>query len=546
MPLVDSFAYTLYNLWAMAPRRSSGKIKTSIVQTTTDEGQVDIAVGDESPLHAISGSPPPRTAQGRASYSTVVKSTPSSEREHRPILEDSRLTTRRAEDLENSWKKKEQEAKAARQLYFREIEGRRDELKTSREQVDGLTKRVAQLEDEARTARVQVLQLQSTKQKLQDEKRSVLALLNTKSAELREAQTFLTKVDAVSDSEVLQLVERLNATIFQTCASVADAFEYSKYDDASGREASQRAFQKLLAWGLLAPDVMNALCCFDHAQDSVLVQTALQCLTVIFVRWLCNTWDFCTENNFTLEAVYAQIKGAESPSIAGRWRALGRKYSKNLLPQAEQRHELEQRKLAEWISIILLACGVLTEESEPLQDVLLRRFDGAFRDIVHLALEFQRIVGEQVISRDFYVFAPSTGTPFDATRMVDEWDDPKKRPVSAKHTAYTVMCATQLGLHVVTGAGEAEAMILLKPHVVLHTALQELWAEQVSPGASVDEMNVDSEKAVPKEWNAQPARRAAPSNAFGRVSHETTEHGPVREEPARVRVSHEEAEYREV
>lgn len=185
---------------------------------------------------------------------------------------------------------------------------------------------------------------------------------------------------------------------------------------------------------------------------------------------------------------------AEVPSVAGRWRALCRKNVKALLSTSEKREAVAHRALAEHVADILFACGVPQPHGELLSDGILRRFGGAFRDIARLALEFQSIVGEQVVSRDLFAVDAEAGAPFDPRRMIDDWAGPKESPSPASPEGW-VLGATQLGLVVEKGSAGIEdgvdSVVLLKPKVVLSTALEDLWKEQVkSVQAHVDTAEV--------------------------------------------------------
>ena len=60
---------------------------------------------------------------------------------------------------------------------------------------------------------------------LRNEHQSTIALLNTRTKELRAAQVYLTKADAVSDADVCQMVMNLNSEVFQIAASIADMYD---------------------------------------------------------------------------------------------------------------------------------------------------------------------------------------------------------------------------------------------------------------------------------------------------------------------------------
>lgn len=211
------------------------------------------------------------------------------------------------QELESTWRTKEGEATAARHQYFDAIESRNDEWRKNKAEVERLKEKLMAKDDEVRQAGRKIDELERTLRAVRNEQSNTKTLLDTRTAELQEAQAFLTKVDGVSDNEVLQLVERLNSNIYQTCAIITAGFE-SDYGKNQGGEVREQAYQRISSVGLLSPDMMNALRCFDHQQDSILVQTALQASTVSYVRWLCGTWDFHLHSTATLQSIYRRIK----------------------------------------------------------------------------------------------------------------------------------------------------------------------------------------------------------------------------------------------
>lgn len=198
----------------------------------------------------------------------------------------------------------------------------------------------------------------------------------------------------------------------------------------------------------------------------------------------------------------------ELPSVAGRWRALGRKHIRAALSTDVERCDLAYGILVEHVANVLLACGVPLSGHRPMQAAVLQRFGSAFRDIVQLALEFQRIAGEEVVSRDLAVVLAQVGEAFDPKRMIDEWEDPKK-PSSTATPAGSVLCSTQLGLvveRVAEGGAPLVDVVLLRPKVVLNTTLEELWKEQVPPGRAVPETTEAVVRAVDGMYAHSPQR----------------------------------------
>ncbi len=170
-----------------------------------------------------------------------------------------------------------------------------------------LQARLSQMDAQASRSEANVVDLQRGLSRAQNECRKTAALLETKGTELREAQLYLNKMDDVTDRDVQAIVEKLNSTIFQTAATVANSFqercqcrrEVVVVDGACGRlERSQ----------LISRDLASAIRSVDHSGDSVLVQTAIQTVVALYSRWLCATWDFRVDESCLLRRVYTQIR----------------------------------------------------------------------------------------------------------------------------------------------------------------------------------------------------------------------------------------------
>ncbi len=150
------------------------------------------------------------------------------------------------------------------------------------------------------------------------------------------------------------------------------------------------------------------------------------------------------------------------------------------LADERERQQTASDTLLRHITDILLVSGIAVAPQDLRTEVERSHADG-LREVVRQSLEFQRITGEGIISRDLLIVATNLGEPFDPSRMVDEWADPK----GFDH--HPVLCTTQLGLvreeRKATGSGDGEegivTVILLKPKVVLTSLLEELWNEQV-------------------------------------------------------------------
>ncbi|KAI0643484.1 hypothetical protein C8Q79DRAFT_869033, partial [Trametes meyenii] len=339
------------------------------------------------------------------------------------------------------------------------------------------------LENQVRQSSAKIEGLQRQLACARDEHQAARSLLSIKSAELQEAQEFLTKADDVSDSEMLRLVENMNSYIFQLSASICDEFRttYERGIFDTEERARNLAYQRLLTSQLLPQQLLNALHDFGHSEDSVVAETALQAVLTGCTAWLCNTWDLGVLPR--LHDLYQSIRSNEPQSVAGRWRALSRKHIKALLSTSEDQRDTGVLCLAWRVVDVLVVCGATGPDHElPLK--VARRFGDAFRNVAELAFHFRSIASERIISHDIFAVYPNPGSPFDVSYMKDEWGGPTASRPSGE--TGTVLCATQLGLGTeaaLTGDDKVKRgqgfkhTILLRSSVILDTALDELRRE---------------------------------------------------------------------
>lgn len=135
--------------------------------------------------------------------------------------------------------------------------------------------------------------------------------------------------------------------------------------------------------------------------------------------------------------------------------------------------EQHAKGIAKSIKYVLCACGA-TQSGTPSEvyESIKNDFKSALQETIRLALEFQRISGERIVSRDLLVVGVDGEACFDPAAMEDEWTDPKN-PSSA--ASGDVLCTTQIGLvREEKKAGKIERVVLVKPKVALTGMLQHM------------------------------------------------------------------------
>ena len=120
----------------------------------------------------------------------------------------------------------------------------------------------------------------------------------------------------------------------------------------------------------------------------------------------------------------------------------------------------------------LIACKA-EGSRETLTGIVTREYETELRKIVNISLQFQKISGEQVVSRDFSLFTASAGSVFDSHCMEDSGVYFGTPPPSSS-SERRVLCTTGLGLMEESPASRRhhddftlKTRVLLKPQVAL-------------------------------------------------------------------------------
>ena len=241
------------------------------------------------------------------------------QRAHEAVLEKSRRQEEELVSLRQFLKEKDTE-----------VEQRKAAVLSHAKEVDGLRKRIVDLERERDVARQQhqtftdqAKNLGSRNQRLEGELQRLKAehmqttqLLDVRSAELKGAQAFLTKDDRLSGADVIKLVEELNGEIMQTAASMAEELTITEKVQGDGTEEVDReAGPEYIADAhsrteeIIGPRMTSLLKTSDHHEDPILVQIALQAAMAAYCHWIASSWAFeSPEDEHMLSEVYARVR----------------------------------------------------------------------------------------------------------------------------------------------------------------------------------------------------------------------------------------------
>lgn len=153
------------------------------------------------------------------------------------------------------------------------------------------------------------------------QKQEMEALLQVRSAELRDAQEYLGKSDTVSHADVQRMVENLNSQIFQTAASVADEFSFETTRSYFPRDdfvTTCRSVAQSVGYRLTEAVAHNS-----HGEDSFLVQVMVQAYFAAQASHVVYFWDIglSPARNALLSEIHNRIFRAGKQSALHEWRA---------------------------------------------------------------------------------------------------------------------------------------------------------------------------------------------------------------------------------
>lgn len=274
------------------------------------------------------------------------------------------------------------------------------------------------------------------------EARSIVEGIEARTAESQVAQTFLTKVDTLSATEVRSMVGDLNTDIFQAAAGLAELFTLSirPGELVAGVERARADMQE--RW--LGQDLCTILA---NTQDASILLIAIQgvicgCCKEIIHRWPCfRSQDGHVEKNQECKTLYRNIRAQEVQAVAGRWRSLTRAHLRSWDKGGEAELEHYLPLVAEEVKSVYLLTGCVSPEDLSSGG---RTVYKSLSGIVQLALRIRNTLGEDITSCDFEVIAAPQGQPFDSQFMDEDGGDEFGPQGHSSDTQ--VLCTTELGL----------------------------------------------------------------------------------------------------
>ncbi|PBK65398.1 hypothetical protein ARMSODRAFT_1022207 [Armillaria solidipes] len=287
-------------------------------------------------------------------------------------------------------------------------------------------------------------------------------LLNTRAAELCDAQTFLTKADKYSVAEVKSMLESLNGEILQLAAMLTDDQDDqanqdgAMEDDLDHGTAYRLAIQRTRV--MLGEDWL-ALFSGNYDKDVVL-QSALIGVMVQYCAEFIEKWHCNGSADEMLRDLYQEIWQASTQAVASRWRAMTREKSKYGGDQGGALVENLALFLSDCLRDVLVMAGWSVSNAE-------HRLTGAMserlRIVASFAMELDRAIGEGITSQDLQVYSIVCGSSFDDRFMKADEDG-----------TGSIACTCDLGLRtdpILDGVNCHETVALSKAGIIYFSSL---------------------------------------------------------------------------
>ncbi|KAF9817074.1 hypothetical protein IEO21_03656 [Rhodonia placenta] len=290
------------------------------------------------------------------------------------------------------------------------------------------------------------------------ERDNATALLQTRTEELRGADAYFSKTDSVPEA--------------QTAALIADNCAPHLGQNVSQQGAHDQATVQRMA-GVIGEKMTGVLQPTPGREDPISIQLALQACLVAHTRHIIQKWGpGASETNRSLQSAWESLYHAETQTVAGRWRALTRRYLKRgIAADGIALSGSYTSRLATDCAVILEIAGMPRD----LRDGIEAKCSSRLSKIVDLALGLQTAIGEDVITCELEILTAKDGAQYDPGSMEDEY----RRPGDASE-ASRVLCVIGMGLSrrekVVGRGGNARwyDSILLKSKVTSDIILDQL------------------------------------------------------------------------
>ncbi|KZT05484.1 uncharacterized protein LAESUDRAFT_750659 [Laetiporus sulphureus 93-53] len=335
------------------------------------------------------------------------------------------------EDRSRNERTKQFQAKQATKSLVQQASGNKraaDELSRTGEHSNVWRKKAEHFERVAMEAQKELQQAHQKIETLVKQHKEMEMLAETRRLELHAAQTYLNEADMASESDVVNAINGLNAEIFQAVKRIADSFRATnpQVRDPEAEKEAERA---------IGPSMVQVLrSTFNHQDDTILFEAALQAAMVCFVGRVISVWNLAQWEDSTLFDTHVKVFHSESHGVAGRWRALTRKHSPRQATDGRYWEDVFVEGLSHFLSSIIVVAGGNLDVSRPNPENL--------KVIVCAALQLRKMIGEDIVGSEYIVRFGVPGEAFTPESM-DDWCAADGKAPEGKHS---VLCPSALGL----------------------------------------------------------------------------------------------------
>ncbi|KAG6918265.1 hypothetical protein DXG01_015639 [Tephrocybe rancida] len=295
------------------------------------------------------------------------------------------------------------------------------------------------------------------------------AALEERNGELDATVSFAGVARSFSGADIIDLANAFNLEVFQSAAYIAESLNPM-------RRWSRRLRQKVAA-GAREPafDQAKLSLGMDLLQELIkegendsgkfLLQVSLQVCMVTFGANVLQSWSSDLIEHRVTDEIYQRITRKETQSIAGSWRAVTRRSQ-----ESRDQNDKTDALLGTIIDILIVAgCWDRGYDSDARLSEFFKKFQENITRVVGSSLKLRDAIGG-VTRIDIVPTTIPSGSHFCPEVMGDSYAS-NDRHTEVSDSDYT-LGTTELGL-LERNSGDASAhqALLLKPKIVLHSAL---------------------------------------------------------------------------
>ncbi|KZT05478.1 uncharacterized protein LAESUDRAFT_727125 [Laetiporus sulphureus 93-53] len=342
------------------------------------------------------------------------------------------------------------EAQKERNIANEKVQRLRCKVEMSKQEVD----RACRLLESTR------MELDQTRRQFDaamQERASMKELLETRRMEADAGFAYSNTADACSEQDIVRLVKSLNSEVFQVVKGLVDSFAAGS-PESSSQLAEERAVRRV---GSSMVEILRG----SPRDDTIILEIALQQTIVLILQGIISAWDPLTLDKKPFDEIFNRMIRLENQSVAGRWRALTRKY---LQPtSSEENHWAANyiQRLTKYVTSILIVAGGDGHVPGHVEESL-----GV---LVRMAIQLRSMIGERTVGSNYSIILVKSNVTFAPAVMEDGFAD-KIKPAQAGEP---VLCPYELGLKRMEKDADTKGVhevILVKPKVILASFISEL------------------------------------------------------------------------